>query len=142
MAHFECMCSRESRKKFNHPKFQFTEWRCPEAGLEHLVWESKLKMDDESSFTPQAIAAQEKLRLYNWWKFIRPVRANPFDASGWSAHCHNKSFDELFDADETEEHQNNVDQMLVIMRNMEEAYDNEDEQAMIDLIKIRTSLWT
>lgn len=124
-------------------KFKFKNGKCPEAGLEYLNWAIKLKWDEESGFkegdqgygepTPQAIAAQKTLDLYNWWKHTRPNRPNPMDVSGWSEYCDNKDKHTF-----TEESKEILDRLDAL----ELAYDKEDEDMMIELIKIRKSLWT
>jgi hypothetical protein len=42
---------------------------------------------DFGKFTNQALAAQETIVLYRWWKEVRPTRQDPMEASGWSAYC-------------------------------------------------------
>jgi len=70
--------------------------RCPEAGLAHLEWASGLKIDqdwvdnEDPSYgqpTSQALAAQQIIALYKWWKIERPKRPDPMDSSGWSDYC-------------------------------------------------------
>lgn len=65
--------------------------RCPAAGVDQLKWAASLVFDtdtlrpdnpDIGRPTSQALAAQETLILYHWWKNIRPARLNPHDLSG------------------------------------------------------------
>jgi len=71
-------------------------WRSAEAGIDYLKWEMSLTdeewIDDKSKAKPtaQAEAAQEILDLYTWWTETYPNRPDPFDVSGWSAHCEDK----------------------------------------------------
>ena len=79
------VCSEEDRKKYKIPWyrriFRIGVWRCPAAGIERLEWAAKLKHDEDwidkndpcyGQPTSQALAAQETLVLYRWWKDDRP----------------------------------------------------------------------
>jgi hypothetical protein len=96
--------------------------------------------------THQAIAAIEILELYNWWKHIRPLRPDPHDASGWTEYCTRKRSDDegILDwlEDRSEEDSKESGRILDICNAMEVAYEKEDEEMMIRLIRIRRSLWT
>lgn len=80
----------EARKKYQTPWWRtnflrLRAWRCAEAGVESLERETKLICDEEWGYNsssenygkpmPQAIAAQEILDLYRWWKEVRRGRA-------------------------------------------------------------------
>jgi hypothetical protein len=153
------MWDEEARKKFAvpwHRRFlRFRTWRCPDAGIEHLLWASGLKLDehmgtdkgseDYGKPTHQAIAAQEILALYRWWREVYPNRPDVHDASGWSAYCEmrrNKGYDFLDLEDKTEDEAAQCKTALEKSNEIEKAYDDEDEAMMIRLIKIRDSLWT
>lgn len=151
----------EARKKYHPPFyawgwFRWRTWRCPEAGLDYLRWASELRHDDEwdkgsehyGQPTRQAMAAQEILALYHWWLNVRPYRVDPHDASGWSGYCARlRESDEGFLAgldheNETPEERAEVSRMLDECHRLEEQYEQEDEDMMIRLIRIRRSLWT
>jgi hypothetical protein len=153
------MWDEEARKKFAvpwHRRFlRFRTWRCPDAGIEHLLWASGLKLDvhmgvdpgtdDYGKPTHQALAAQEILALYRWWREVYPNRPDVHDASGWSAYCEmrrNKGYDFLDLEDKTEDEATQCKTALEKSNEIEKAYDDEDEAMMIRLIKIRDSLWT
>jgi hypothetical protein len=123
-------------------------WRSAEAGLNHLEWEMTLTDEEwleedkkhEAKPTVQAETAKEIIELYKWWTEVYPNRPEPMEVSGWSAYCDSKS-DGIFDIFEKDD---GVDTgpMLDKMREMEKAYEEEDTQMLIRLIKIRGSLWT
>ena len=153
------MWDEAARKKFHVPWhrrfFRFRTWRCPDAGIEHLLWASGLKLDvhmgvdpgtdDHGKPTHQAIAAQEILDLYRWWREVYPNRPDVYDASGWSAYCEmrrNKGYEFLDLEDKTEDEATQCKTALDKSNEIEKAYDDEDEAMMIRLIKIRDSLWT
>jgi hypothetical protein len=120
-----------------------------------LIWASGLKFDDDWGVdkdsekygepTSQAKNAQEILELYRWWKIERPKRPDPYDASGWSAYCEmrrEKGYD-LFDMmDKTPEESEMSRAALDKSNEIEAAYEKEDEEMMIRLIKVRNGLWT
>lgn len=110
--------------------------RSEEAGLAYLEWASNLKCDfdpkhkDEPS--PQAESAQKIKELYTWWK-NRPNRPDPAEVSGWSDYCSKNEWS------------SNDKQRGAIFKKMEKIelkYEKEDEQKLIELIKIRKHLWT
>ena len=123
--------------------FRFLSHRNPQAGLDYLAWEISLddpKMGDDSN-PDQACKAREILELYTWWKHQRPQRPDAYDASGWTAFCQehyeNKQRDPL---DEHSSEQS--DQLLLRLREIEQAYDQEDQDQLVRLVNVRKHLWT
>ena len=151
---------KESRAKYNPPFyasgwFRWRTWRCPQAGLDHLDWAMTLTnvewLDEnkkgEAKPTSQAISAKEIKELYIWWTTVYQNRPEPMDASGWSEHCDAmrvKYPDSLFsslngrDSDDKQ----SSDKAHKLLQEIEAAYEKEDEEMMIRIIKIRNSLWT
>jgi hypothetical protein len=152
--------SKEDRAKYDPPFwasgwFRWRTWRCPQAGLDHLDWAMTLtsgedwglKPDDENFGKPthQAIKAKELLDLYTWWTVERPKRPDPHEASGWSAICDRRreGKTDFFDfEDRTEEEEQETKKALDLCQEIEQRYEQEDEDMMIRLIKIRQGLWT
>lgn len=152
----------EERHKYNAPWwafgwFRWRTWRCPQAGLDNLKWQSELRWsadelgegsDLAGKPTYQAEKAIEILALYKWWTEIYPNRPDPYDASGWTAYCDLKresnkdSGMSLFTEDKTPEMKEMSRKALDKTREIEEAYEQEDEEMLIRLIKVRNSLWT
>ena len=151
------------KAKYNAPFWasgwwRWRTWRCPQAGLDNLDWQRSLRHDVDSGWaegdpnigkpTPQAVKAQEVLDLYRWWKDVYPNRPDPHDASGWSEYCERKRQEH----GETglsfmKESANPETRALGIAaldktHEIEQAYDAEDEEMMIRLIKVRHGLWT
>jgi hypothetical protein len=151
---------KEDRKKYNAPWWNFGwwnlhRWRCPQAGLDNLEWQRNLrwKEDEVGSDSPsvgqlthQAIKAQEILDLYKWWTEVYRNRPEPMEASGWSAYCEAARLANggklSFSADKTPELKKMSNKAHKLLRKIEEAYEKEDEQMMIRLIKVRHGLWT
>ena len=129
-----------------------TDWRSEHYGVQHLLWEITLVVNkdwtgDESEWgkpTRQAIDALEILELYVWWKYIRPMRKDPYDESGWTAVCaERRNSKSLFDMrDEDEDHKALTNKALDRLQELEQQYDNEDTDMMVRLVKVRKSLWT
>ena len=155
----------DAKKKYNAPFwatgwFRWRTWRCPQAGLDNLDWQRKLvfgedwgsKPEDENFGKPthQANKAQEILDLYTWWTVERPKRVDPHDASGWTAYCDEKRDEKdedgesfgLFRDEKTPEEKERVSKMLDECHKIEAAHEQEDEDMMIRLIKVRHGLWT
>jgi hypothetical protein len=160
-----CLWSDEAKTKFNVPWYRrgwlrWRTWRCPEAGLEYLRWAAGLKHDGEwvdkddpdyGAPTPQAVAAQEIIALYDWWKNVYSARPDPYDVSGWTQYCEdrrakiaeNNDHDiMLFGRAKTPEEQEETSRMLDRCGEIEDQYTAEDTEMLIRLIKIRRSLWT
>jgi hypothetical protein len=159
---------KETRAKYNAPFwatgwFRWRTWRCKQAGLDNLEWQRKLTYDTEYSgtnipadkvnkLTPQAVNAQEMLDLYTWWTEVRPARPEPMDASGWTAICEARRVkreasgkrESFFSSlrDETPAEKKATKKAMDMMHKMEAAYEKEDEDMMIRLIKVRQGLWT
>lgn len=155
--------SPEERPKYNMPWWavgwwRIRTWRCPQAGLDNLKWQSELVWKEDEGFEPgderigkptyQAEKALEILALYKWWTEVYPNRPDPHDASGWSEYCNIKRQEfegtglGFMAESKNPETRALGDSALKKTREIEEAYEKEDEEMMIRLIKIRNSLWT
>lgn len=157
----------EARKKYKAPWwswgwFRWRTWRCPEAGMDYLNWASTLRHDDEwigsddpiyNQPTQQAKNAMEIKELYLWWKNVYPNRKDPMELSGWSAYCDRRrqrikeedpdaEMIAFFDENETEEEKAEGRRLVDLSHEIEKQQDQEDEEMMIRLIKIRNALWT
>ena len=137
---------------------RFSPWRSREAGLANLDWQASL-IFDKSYFidatdsrygkpTFQALNAQEIRSLYLWYTDNYLKRPDPYDLSGWTAYCEEKrkiSGDNLsfFDNEnESDTLRERREKAFVRLREIEKAYDDEETEMLIRLIKIRDSLWT
>jgi hypothetical protein len=144
---------REAQKRFKHPWWslgwtRFRAFRDPAAGLAHLQWEMTLddpNLDEYQRSSHQAQAAREIWELYHWWKEVRPNRPDPHDAGGWSEYCDSRRqagkhmLDMRHDSEEEEQRCRTA---LDLSHKIEQEYDQEDEDMLIRLVKIRRSLWT
>lgn len=150
---------KENDKKYNAPWnatgwFRWRTWRSPAAGLDYIDWETTLTKNETWGLsqndpeygkpTDQAIKAQEISELYHWWKYSRPNRKEPYDASGWSAICDKRreKNGSWFNCDENEQEREESDKALKLANKIEQEYYDEDTEMMIKLIKIRNCLWT
>jgi hypothetical protein len=151
----------ETYKQFHAPWyargwFRWRTWRSQECGLANLEWQRKLVYDEEGWLdkddprvgkpTPQAEKAQEILDLYTWWTVTRPARPDPYETSGWTAHCeamrlkYGNGISNWGKEDKKEKAQSTKSRKL--LDKMEADYEKEDESMMIRLIKVRHGLWT
>ena len=152
-----CMWNEEARKKYNPPWWRsgwlrWRTWRCPEAGLAHLDWASTLtnkefiEEGEKEEPTYQANAAKEIKELYLWWTTVYRNRPDPYDASGWTAYCEASRLANggklNFGDDKTPELETMCNIAHQKLQEIEKAYEKEDEEMMIRLIKVRQSLWT
>lgn len=154
--------SKEDRAKYNPPFWasgwwRWRTWRCPQAGIDHLDWAMTLVMDDNMGVekdspnfgkpTGQAERAKELKELYIWWTVTYRARPDPYDASGWTAHCeamrvkYPGSFFSSLNSKDVEDKKAS-DKAHKLLSKIEAAYEKEDEAMMIRLIKARDSLWT
>ncbi len=145
-AHMELMCnSKENELPWWYHSW-ITRWksiRSREIGMKYLKWEADLDKNEENMDNGQADHARETIALYTWWKDVRPVRPDPYDVSGWSDICaKHDSLDDLLSDNKNEEEEKESKDSLNNLWQIEKQYDDEDEQMMIRLIKIRKGLWT
>lgn len=157
---------KEARKKYSSPWyatgwFRWRTWRCQQAGLDNLKWQSELvwKEDECEAGSPnigqptyQAERALEILALYKWWTEVYPNRPDPHDASGWTARCEEgrekaraqglDSLAFLGSESETEDERAETMKILDLCHKIEQEQKEEDTAMMIRLIKVRDSLWT
>lgn len=101
-------------------------WRSPNAGLAYLNWEVEETQNE---------SRQEIIDLYLWWKLKRPLRPDPFEASGFLDAVDHVSLEEAASKEHTRE-------CLDKLREMETSYDQEDTEMLNKLISIRHRLWT
>jgi hypothetical protein len=144
------------RAKYNVPWWatgwwRVRTWRCAQAGLDNLEWQMALQQDWRSDDdperelpSPQAETAREILALYKWWTEVYPNRPDPHEASGWSELCdRRRQQGDLFDfEDRTPEEHQEANRILDLTRSIEEQQEQEDEEMMIRLIRVRKALWT
>jgi hypothetical protein len=157
-----CWGDKDTRKKYQLPFWRkqwwtrwFMTWRNPQAGIDHLLWEMSLTNNEYVNETDpefgkptyQALKAQEILNLYQWWTVTRPARPDPYESSGWMAYCEASreanggklSWSGSKDNAKLKKMSKDAHKKL---NKMEAAYDKEDEEMLIKLIKIRKNLWT
>ena len=152
-----CMWNSEEQKKYNVPWWRsgwlrWRTWRCPEAGLEYLRWAETLTNKEfieegaKEEPTYQAKAAKEIIELYTWWTVTYRNRPDPYEASGWTAACEASRIANggrlSFSGDKDPVLKKASDKAHKLLQKIEAAYEAEDEEMMIRLIKIRQSLWT
>ena len=132
-------------------KWRTRTWRSPEAGIDHLKWQMTLTDEEwldadkkhEAKPTRQATGAQEILELYTWWKEVYPNRPDPYDVSGWSDYCDDKRKRGIgFLSTDPEENKWDTRSMHDKIHEMKKAYEDEDTEMLIRLIKVRAILWT
>ena len=152
--------SPEERPKYNMPWWavgwwRVRTWRCPQAGLDNLDWQRSLRWKEDEvgkdfkglgELTPQAVKAQEILDLYTWWTTVYRNRPDPHDASGWTKYCEASRIANggklSFSGDKSPELKEMSDRTHKLLQEIEEAYEKEEEEMMIRLIKVRHGLWT
>lgn len=151
-------CASDEDKKSMLPHFKGN--RSAKVGLDYLEWATSLKNDEEwfskddpefGKPTSQALAAQQTLDLYRWWKEKRPNRPDPFEASGWSDYCDKMEKEAIARGEDgcmavlhskTPEEREISSKISAICSKMEQEQEDEDTEMLILLVKIRKNLWT
>lgn len=122
----------------------FYKFRRPDLGIKHLTWAATL--DDPTlpineQCPSQAVYARELLILYKWWTETRPGRKEiehvDYDDQGLGTLA---CFDEDFDKTAADYilHTKYMD----AANKQEEAWNAEDDDMLVRLIRIRRSMWT
>ena len=136
---------RKSKRKMRHNKQTRME-----AGLACLSWWSTLTYGEEGDqiekddpnfgkLTTQAIAAKEMIALYFWWKFERPHRIDPMDATGLTDIY--EKYPGILMPEIPDNERQCYDIALKNTHDIEAQYNQEDEDMLIRLMKIRRHLW-
>jgi len=150
---------KEDTAKYNPPFYasgwwRWRVWRCPQAGLDNLKWQSELIHNEEyckdepyyMKPTPQAVKAQEILALYTWWTEVYPNRPDAYNASGWTDYCEASRLSNggkiNWSSDKSPELKKQSSKAHKALQKLEADYEKEDTDMMIRLIKVRHGLWT
>lgn len=149
------------RKKYAVPWWRtqwytrWGEWRCAESGIDYLKWCMTLDDPDmpANDRNPgQATSARETLALYMWWKEVYLKRPeDSYDAVGYTAF--NAEMSEKYGEDEwlsigtrtsllTADEVKRREELRDLAHLQEEAWNKEEEEMMIRLVKHRQHLWT
>jgi hypothetical protein len=150
-----CIMDKGIAKKYGYNRLKnrwlFKKFRSAGAGIEHLNWAASLRSsaiegawvvesEQDEKFGPltgQAETALEVLDIYHWWTSIRPARPDPYDTSGWSKYCDEGKplFSKRADG-------NSGTVELDKLHEIEVAYEKEDTEYLIRVVKVRRGLWT
>ena len=150
---------KEDRAKYNPPFyatgwFRWRTWRCPQAGIDNLTWQSELTHSEDyckdqpyyMKPTPQAVKAQEILALYTWWTEVYPNRPDAYNASGWTEYCEASRLSNggkiNWSSDKSPALKKQSSKAHKALQKLEADYEKEDTEMMIRLIKVRHGLWT
>ena len=150
---------KEDTAKYNPPFYatgwwRWRTWRCPEAGLDNLKWQSELIHNEDyckdqpyyMKPTPQAVKAQEILALYTWWTEVYPNRPDAYNASGWTDYCEASRLSNggkiNWSSDKSPALKKQSSKAHKALQKLEADYEKEDTDMMIRLIKVRHGLWT
>jgi hypothetical protein len=121
----------------------FFPFRRPDLGIEYLNW--CMTLDDPSlpvheRADQQATDARETWALYDWWVNKRPVRKEIDIMSYRRLMSDVDIFDTNIDTNSSE--YKGWFESMEARDKQQEEWDDEDEQMLIRLIKIRKRLWT
>jgi hypothetical protein len=150
---------KEDTAKYNPPFYasgwwRWRTWRCPQAGLDNLKWQSELIHNEDyckdqqyyMKPTPQAVKALELLALYKWWTEVYPNRPDAYDASGWTEYCEASRLSNggkiNWSSDKSPALKKQSSKAHKALQKLEADYEKEDTEMMIRLIKVRHGLWT
>jgi len=130
------------------PRFLRPKFRNRELGLQNLDWEATLDdpdLPENERCPPQAETARKIKKLYLWWVDERPTRTDiPYPLNEGDG----GSYDDPLRTLSTKWKDENPGQSKAIRewgqktRVMEDAWDAEDSVMLIELVKVRRSLWT
>lgn len=99
-------------------KYKFKNGRCIEAAYDYFKWANNLPEESYGTQKEDSIKIKE---LYEWWTKQRPYRDDPLMTI--TKESHGEEYYKLID-------------------DIERDYEKEDTAKLIELIKIRGSLWT
>jgi hypothetical protein len=112
-------------------RYKFKNHRCVEASYDYFNWATNLTYNEEygilpndpdyGTLTDQAVSTIKIKNLYEWWKVERPNRIDPFAIITEKTHG---------------------ERYYRLINEMEREYEHKDTEKLIELIKIRASIWT
>lgn len=118
------------------------DFRSKEHGLKHLEWEMTLddpSLPEEQRCDHQAVRARKVLELYKWWTEVRPARQEiPYPDTGEDNHIFRGSKWRK----ENPEMAAAISKWARDTNAQEEAWEEEDTEKLVELVKIRRGLWT
>lgn len=134
--------------------------RCAEMGLDYLRLEQEMVYDENEGFHKpeligqrhaQAFEADEIRAIYDWAK-TRNDRPDPYDVSGWTEYCEQnrkiaesqgKSYFSSFFSDNNDaEMSARRDAAHKKLQEIEKQYQQEDDDMLMRIVKIRRRLWS
>ena len=84
--------------------------------------------------------------MYKWWTEVYSNRPDPYDASGWTAYCELSRLSNggkmNWGTDKSPELKKASKLAHKELQKIEAAYEKEDTDMMIRLLKVRHGLWT
>lgn len=120
-------------------------WRSSEAAIAHLKWEMAL-----TDSPLQAEAAKEKMFLYTWWSIIRPTR----ETDSWKESGLREFWDEMetkygedwlglgSSSKLSTVEKKKYRKLQALTDEVEANWEQEDDDMMIRLVKLSSTLWT
>ena len=151
----------EAKAKYKAPFwakgwFRWRTWRCPEAGLDNLKKRAAYRWEEGEVSDPSLVGKptyeaermKEVLDLYLWWTQVYRNRPDPHDASGWTEYCELRRVESgetgmgFLAESKNPETRALGTTALAKTDEIEKAYEAEDTEMMIRLVKIRGALWT
>jgi hypothetical protein len=143
-SHMQCVFNENNdpRPWWARRPWRFFSWRNAAAGLAYLDWEITLddEADADDTVVTQAQAAREIRDLYIWWTQVRPARPDPYDESGWTAYMDQRDKEGYDPLDEHPDTQVTI--LIKKLTDLENQYDQDDQEHLVRLIKVRKHLWT
>lgn len=119
------------------------DFRSKELGLKHLEWEMTLDdptLPEEQRHEEQAARARQVLALYKWWTEERPARQEiPYPDTGEDNQLMRRG---ARWRKENPEMAAAISKWARDVGAQEEAWETEDTEKLLELVKIRRGLWT
>lgn len=124
------------------PYYRHWGFNKPELGINHLRWEATLddpSLPAQQQSPDQAKSSREILELYEWWVNKRPSRPEGINLDYDTQGCEMGPLDEDFD--KTAPDYVLYKQEMGKFYDLQDTWDDEDDNMLQRLIKIRRSIW-
>jgi len=138
----------------NPPRYmRKAKYRSAEMGINYLDWE--ISLSKEEGELNQSKNAKQIKELFVWWKYDRPTRIDPMDVKGSMGMSTNEFYSDMHDdkndngkvSSKFVQIDRRKDKEPELYKSVNTAYDDadvnykkEDEQMLIELVKLRKSL--
>lgn len=117
----------------------------PDSGVDLIkkTMVDKNNNSENENYTPYARNLQELMRLYHWWKEVKPLQTDAYTTSGMKDFIDqmNEKYGSLNGQSWSKSEFKKYDELAGLLDSLESHWLNIENDMLLSLIKIRSTLW-